>query len=49
MLDGRESWIEIVIERPLGGGEALEGEEPVEPRTVTITGYGPRWAGGVLA
>lgn len=81
MLEGRESWIEIVIERPMGaaapGGIAptagrsaqhgVEGEdpaaadpasdsavddaldeEPIEPRVVTVTGYGPRWRAGVL-
>ncbi len=58
----RGSWLEIVIERPEGGGgsdgadagtvagmgEDDFGEAPVEPRTVTITGYGPRWQAGVL-
>ena len=53
MLEGRDSWIEIVIERPTGGfaeaAEGGEGEEPIEPRTVTITGFGERWRDGVLA
>ena len=79
MLDEHGSWIEVVIDRPVGGAvgvaladaaeDAVEGaaarvagatdsvpaeetnwsEAPVDPRTVTITGYGPRWAGGVLA
>lgn len=51
-----ESWAEIVIERPTGGGasEGLEPDEasvevsaevPVEPRIVTLTGHGPRWRG----
>lgn len=55
LIEERGSWIEIVIERPIGGlGESSsqdEGaafDEPVEPRTVTVTGYGPRYANGVL-
>lgn len=62
LIDTRESWIEIVIERPTGGatgsddGDGGEDDDdadaaddaPVEPRTLTITGYGRRWAGGVL-
>ena len=38
-----DSWLEIIIDRPTGAdaGE-LEGDL-VEPRTVTITGHGPRW------
>ncbi|CAG7615998.1 Alanine racemase [Leucobacter soli] len=55
MLEERGSWIEIVIERPTGStaaGGALEdedlGEELIEPRVMTIAGYGPRWADGVL-
>lgn len=65
MLEGRDSWMEIVIERPTGGavgtggardaagapGAAVEGDAdgdvdaPVEPRLVTVTGYGARFAG----
>jgi tRNA threonylcarbamoyladenosine biosynthesis protein TsaE len=42
MLDGiSESWLELEIERPLGGVEASEG---VEPRRVRIIGHGPRWS-----
>lgn len=60
LIEERGSWIEIVIERPLGGApsQASEGaergdapddlDEPIEPRTVTITGYGPRYRNGVL-
>ncbi len=70
MLEGRESWLEIVIDRPVGAGavagEAAGGrnvtgavedidmaeddwsETLVEPRQITLTGYGPRWAEGVL-
>ena len=64
LVEERGSWIEIVIERPLGGAvQPLEGDasgdgsdvdtddeddEAIEPRTVTITGYGPRYRNGVL-
>lgn len=57
LLDGvAESWLEVVIERPTGGGlgETAEDEpagaagsedlDADEPRTITVTGYGPRWA-----
>ncbi|MCU1637024.1 MAG: hypothetical protein JWQ68_2263 [Cryobacterium sp.] len=56
MLDGiTESWIEIEIERPVGarvvetdvGGDASEDADALdsdEPRTVTVTAFGPRWA-----
>lgn len=51
-----ESWLEVVIERPTGAdasqpaaagtdgdgdGDDLDADEP---RTVAITGFGPRWA-----
>jgi tRNA threonylcarbamoyl adenosine modification protein YjeE len=40
LLDGvADSWLELDIERPHGGDPDAE----VEPRTVTITGHGPRW------
>ena len=40
LLDGvAESWLELDIDRPHGGDPEVE----VEPRTVTITGHGPRW------
>lgn len=40
LLDGvAESWLNIDIERPHGG----EAETEAEPRTVTLTGNGPRW------
>ena len=55
LIEERGSWIEIVIERPIGGaGNPSEADgsedldEPVEPRTVTVTGYGPRYNNGVL-
>jgi tRNA threonylcarbamoyladenosine biosynthesis protein TsaE len=42
LLDGiTDSWLELDIVRPVGGEETDEG---VEPRTVTITGHGQRWA-----
>lgn len=52
-----DSWLEVAIERPTGAderqeagdaddaGESDEIGEADEPRTVTVTGYGPRWAG----
>ncbi|WP_449282416.1 tRNA (adenosine(37)-N6)-threonylcarbamoyltransferase complex ATPase subunit type 1 TsaE [Leucobacter sp.] len=65
VVEEPESWIDVVIERPLGGEAAdadqaaeaatAEAEEsdwsqaPVESRTVTITGHGPRWRTGVLS
>lgn len=68
MLDGvAESWLEVGIERPRGGQDAVSGppdvggpsevggslafdetDEVSEPRTVTLTGHGPRWAALVL-
>nr|WP_256451817.1 tRNA (adenosine(37)-N6)-threonylcarbamoyltransferase complex ATPase subunit type 1 TsaE [Leucobacter rhizosphaerae] len=67
LLEGRESWAELVIERPTGDGVASDGaagtasthaledpaddawgEELVEPRIVTLRGFGPRWSEGVL-
>ncbi|MGN7797964.1 tRNA (adenosine(37)-N6)-threonylcarbamoyltransferase complex ATPase subunit type 1 TsaE [Leifsonia sp. 22587] len=55
MLDGvAESWLEVAIERPTGADESGDAvsddqadvDEVDEPRTVTITGFGPRWAQG---
>ncbi|MFF2053089.1 tRNA (adenosine(37)-N6)-threonylcarbamoyltransferase complex ATPase subunit type 1 TsaE [Leifsonia sp. NPDC058194] len=55
MLDGvAESWLEVAIERPtgadasagadLGSGDEHDDElDADEPRTVAITGFGPRW------
>lgn len=66
LLEGRGSWIELVIERPIGADADIEvtaGSDPtpvaaeddlewsaelVEPRTVTVHGFGPRWSEGVL-
>ncbi|HEY0247407.1 MAG TPA: tRNA (adenosine(37)-N6)-threonylcarbamoyltransferase complex ATPase subunit type 1 TsaE [Gryllotalpicola sp.] len=40
-----DSWLEVVIARPEGaGGDFDPSDAPEEPRTVTITGHGPRWA-----
>ena len=59
LLEDRDSWLELVIERPMGGaaepvgavadvGDGDEADEaPVEPRTIRIEGHGPRWADGV--
>ena len=45
MLDGvAEHWIEIDIQRPTGASaEIPEGDEPIEPRIVTVIGHGARW------
>ncbi|MEY9851653.1 tRNA threonylcarbamoyladenosine biosynthesis protein TsaE [Leifsonia sp. EB41] len=50
MLDGvAESWLEVDIVRPTGAAEAAADDAAAdldadEPRTVTVTGFGPRWA-----
>jgi tRNA A37 threonylcarbamoyladenosine biosynthesis protein TsaE len=46
MLNGvAESWLDVAIDRPTGAGVvASELDDESEPRTVTITGHGPRWA-----
>ncbi|HEV7955958.1 MAG: tRNA ((37)-N6)-threonylcarbamoyltransferase complex ATPase subunit type 1 TsaE [Microbacteriaceae bacterium] len=47
MLDGvSESVLEVSIERPTGAAVGSSGEagEAIEPRRVTITPRGPRWA-----
>jgi tRNA threonylcarbamoyladenosine biosynthesis protein TsaE len=42
LLDGvAESWLQVDIERPVGGEATDDG---VEPRTVTVTGHGRRWS-----
>ena len=44
MLDGvTESWLEVLIVRPVGGSENDLDDDLVEPRTVSIEGHGPRW------
>jgi len=53
LLDGvAESWLDVVIERPTGAGDASAADPdrdpddvPDEPRRVTVTAHGPRWAG----
>jgi tRNA threonylcarbamoyladenosine biosynthesis protein TsaE len=47
MLDGlTDEWLELDIARPTGAGASFEeGEEAVEPRLVTLTAHGERWAG----
>lgn len=52
MLDGiAESWLEVDIERPKGARAGAGGttadvdvDDEAQPRTVTLTGHGPRWA-----
>jgi len=51
LIRDRGSWIEIVIERPGGAGDPGEpgdradaDADPVEPRNITISGHGDRWA-----
>ncbi|WP_244304830.1 tRNA (adenosine(37)-N6)-threonylcarbamoyltransferase complex ATPase subunit type 1 TsaE [Leucobacter viscericola] len=51
LVEERGSWVEVVIARPTGSGDDEDidwSEAPVEPREVTVLGYGERWAGGVL-
>ncbi|MCU1569634.1 MAG: hypothetical protein JWR33_375 [Naasia sp.] len=46
LLDGiSPSLLRIDIERPTEGGSE-DGDEQGEPRTVTMTGTGPRWTDG---
>jgi tRNA threonylcarbamoyladenosine biosynthesis protein TsaE len=46
MLDGvADSWLAVQIDRPKGaGGTEMTFDDVPEPREVTITGHGPRWA-----
>lgn len=52
MLEGvSDSWLDFRIDRPLGAAESPalhttddDAVEDVEPRQVTVTGYGPRWS-----
>lgn len=53
LVEERGSWVEIVIERPTGATDGLDGDvdwsqAPVEPREVLVLGFGERWAEGVL-
>ncbi|GAA1766305.1 tRNA (adenosine(37)-N6)-threonylcarbamoyltransferase complex ATPase subunit type 1 TsaE [Agromyces humatus] len=52
--DVSESRLEIVIERPTGASLAADplsddDLDADEPRTITVRGFGPRWAGGPYA
>jgi len=61
LLDGiTESWLDVEIERPLGASQAepatnaaetddADALDLPEPRTVTVTGHGPRWQAGLGA
>ncbi len=40
-----ENWLEITIERERAVEHAEDENEVVDPRTVTIVGFGPRWQG----
>ena len=40
-----ENWLEIVIERKRAVEHAADDSEIADPRTVSIIGFGPRWAG----
>jgi tRNA threonylcarbamoyladenosine biosynthesis protein TsaE len=50
LLDGvSESWLNIDIVRPTGAADTMTAiddfaVEIIEPRTVTVTGFGPKWA-----
>ncbi|MCX7523252.1 tRNA (adenosine(37)-N6)-threonylcarbamoyltransferase complex ATPase subunit type 1 TsaE [Microbacterium sp. STN6] len=47
LLDGvAESWLDVAIARPTGATGADVALDAPEPRTVTITGHGPRWRSG---
>lgn len=53
LVEERGSWAEVVIARPTGSGadtaEDIDwSQAPVEPREVSVLGFGERWAGGVL-
>ena len=57
LLDGiTESWLDVEIVRPLGASQADHATDSsadaadldlAEPRTVTVTGHGPRWQDGL--
>lgn len=47
LVDTRESWLDVVIDRPTGDDDEEDmdwSEAPVEARTVTLHWNGPRWA-----
>jgi tRNA A37 threonylcarbamoyladenosine biosynthesis protein TsaE len=42
-----DSWLAVTIDRPTGQADSTTDsadEAPIEPRTVTIEGFGDRWA-----
>jgi tRNA threonylcarbamoyl adenosine modification protein YjeE len=39
-----ESWLEITIERERAVEHAADDSDAADPRTITIHGFGPRWA-----
>lgn len=52
--DVSDSRLDIVIERPMGASTVAHalGDDDLdadEPRTITVRGFGPRWAGGPYA
>ncbi|MWC00096.1 tRNA (adenosine(37)-N6)-threonylcarbamoyltransferase complex ATPase subunit type 1 TsaE [Agromyces seonyuensis] len=48
MLDGiAESWLDVEIERPHAAADDPEHLDGDAPRTIRVTGIGPRWAAGV--
>ena len=45
LVDGvAESRLDVLLERAAGGDGDTDGEPEDEPRVVTLTGSGPRWA-----
>ena len=44
-----ESWLEIVIDRARAIEHAADESDAADPRTVSIIGYGPRWANVTLS
>lgn len=52
MVDGlTDDWLEVTIARPTGAGSrdaasvvAVDPDDDAEPREVTVTGHGARWA-----
>lgn len=52
LVEERGSWVEVIIARPTGSGDAAEdidwSQAQVEPREVSVLGFGERWAEGVL-
>ena len=57
LVEARDSWLDVVIERPTGGANDSGSDDtdgdadvaPIEARTLTLTGHGERWQNGVLA